>query len=270
VVDPAVYEVAVPLSGKTSASGFRIMPRGSRTRVEADHLRFFVYWKQHAQRTDFDLSALLLDEDFATLGWLSYTSLSGYGGAHSGDITDAPDGASEFIDLDLSRVDAAYIVPQVNVYSGEGFEQVEESFFGYMTRDEDQRGRPFEPRTVRMRSDLRGASRVALPLMFARDGEGGWSALWTQLFLRGASWRNQVETNRLSSALLARSIVQRRYLTVCHLVDLLRVNAAEFTEYHDGLELDGPVTFIGLQRPDSLPEGSAAYTLERLNALVPA
>jgi hypothetical protein len=270
VVDPAVYDLAVPLSGKAVAPGFRVLPRGSRTVVEGGHLRFFVYWKQRERRTDYDLSALLLDKDFGTLGWLSYTNLSGYGGAHSGDITDAPNGASEFIDLDLSRVDAAYIVPQVNVYCGEGFEEAEEAFFGYMTRRADQLGKPFEARTVRMRSDLRGAGRVALPLVFVRDGAGGWSTIWTQLFLRGASWQNQVETNRLSTSLLARSIVQRRYLPVRHLVDLLRANAGSFTEYHEGLVLDGPVTFVGVERPDGLPEGSQAYTLERLNALVPA
>ena len=49
-----------------------------------------------------------------------------------------------------------FIVPQVNIYSGEGFEEVEESFFGFMLRDGEQKGRPFEPRTVRMKSELRG------------------------------------------------------------------------------------------------------------------
>ncbi|NED51726.1 hypothetical protein G3I24_12525, partial [Micromonospora aurantiaca] len=87
------------------------------------------------------------------------------GGRHSGDITSAPDGASEFIDLALDRVSADVIVPQVNVYSGEGFEKVEESFFGFMLRGAEQHGRPFEARTVQMKSDLRGPGRVALPLV---------------------------------------------------------------------------------------------------------
>ena len=85
---------------------------------------------------------------------------------HSGDITEAPEGASEFIEIDLSTVAARYIVPQVNVYAGEGFEEVAESFFGFMERDGEQQGRPYEPRTVRMKSDLRGAGRIALPLVF--------------------------------------------------------------------------------------------------------
>jgi hypothetical protein len=270
VVDPAVYDVAVPLSGKSAAPGFRILPRGSRCAVDGSRLRFFVYWKQREQRTDYDLSALLLNADFTTRGWLSFTSLSGYGGAHSGDITEAPNGASEFIDLDLAKVDAAYIVPQVNVYCGEGYDEAEEAFFGYMTREKQKKGRPFEPRTVRMKSDLRGAGRVALPLMFGRGHDGRWSATWTQLFLRGTSWRNQVEANRVSTTLLVRSLMERRYLPMRYLIDLLRVSAESFSEYGDGVKLDGPVTYVGLERPDDLPEGSQVYALDRLNALVPA
>ena len=270
VVDPAVYDVAVPLSGKTAAPGFGILPRGSRSPVEGEQLRFFVYWKQRAERTDYDLSALLLNADFSAQGWLSFTNLSGYGGSHSGDITEAPEGASEFIDLKLSKVDAQYIVPQVNVYCGEGYDEAEEAFFGYMMRERSKMGRPFEPRTVRMKSDLRGAGRVALPLMFGHGHDGTWSATWTQLFLRGASWRNQVETNRLSTSLLVRSVMERRYLSMRYLIDLLRIGAESFSEHVDGLKFDGPVTYIGLERPEGLPEGSQVYTLDRLNALVPA
>jgi hypothetical protein len=269
VVDPAVYGAAVPLSGKNQGNGFQVMPRGSRTPVTADHLRFFVYWKETADRTDFDLSAVLLDEKFDAVGHLGFTNLSGFGGVHSGDITSAPDGASEFIDLDLRRVKAKYIVPQVNIYSGEGFDEVAESFFGYMERSPDQFGKPFEAATVRMRSDLRGPNRIALPLAF-EHGKNGWSAVWMQMFLRGTSWGNRVETNRMSSALLAQAITGRKYLTVGHLVDLMRPKADAFTEWRPGMRLDGPVTFIGLGRPDGLPDGSDVYTLDRLNALVPA
>lgn len=270
VVDPAVYDVAVPLSGKTAAPGFNVLPRGSRMSVAPGHLRFFVYWKQAKQRTDFDLSALLLDADFNYVGQLSYTNLSGFGGVHSGDITSAPNGASEFIDLNLARVKAAYIVPQVNVYCGEGFDEVEESFFGFMSLTAEQVGKPFEARTVRTRSDLRGTGRVALPLLFARGADGSWSATWMQLFLRGMQWRNQVEANRMSTALLASSIAGRRYLPVRYLIDRMGTKADTVTEWREGVRLDGPVTFVGLERPDGLPEGSEVFTLDRLNALVPA
>ena len=186
---------------------------------------------------------------------------------HSGDIVEAPDGA--VIDLDLAQVPAKYIVPQVNIYAGEGFGEVAESFFGYMAREAGQLGKPFEAATVRMRSDLRGPNRVALPLLFCREDDGRWSALWTQLFLHGEEWHSQVETSVLSTALLARAIAERRYLTVAHLVGLMRARAEDFSEYEDGMRFDGPVTYVGLERPDGLPEGSEVLTLDRLNALVP-
>ena len=132
-------------------------------------MRFFVYWKQRERRTDYDLSVLLLDDDFEVAGQVSWTNLSELGAVHSGDITEAPDGATEFIDLDLGRVSARYVVPQVNVYSGEGFDDAEEAFFGFMERAPEQRGRPFEPRTVRAKSDLFGTgARVAAGALRAR------------------------------------------------------------------------------------------------------
>ena len=183
---------------------------------------------------------------------------------HFGDITEAPEGASDFIEFDLSTVAAPYIVPQVNVYAGEGFEEVAESFFGFMERDGEQQGRPYEPRTVRMKSDLRGAGQVALPLVFRRDDAGGWSAKWMHLFLRGAVNFNMVETNKVSTAMIVRSILARRFLTVGDLVALLGP-----AEHYRGQTFDAPVTYLGIERPEGLPEGSDAITLDRLTELVP-
>ena len=69
---------------------------------------------------------LLLDDEFRFAGQVSWTNLAELGAVHSGDITEAPDGATEFIDLDLDKLAARYVIPQVNVYSGEGFDDIEE------------------------------------------------------------------------------------------------------------------------------------------------
>ncbi|MEV4427432.1 hypothetical protein ACIGN6_17015 [Streptomyces sp. NPDC053792] len=270
LVDPAVLDVALPLSGRATAAGLGVLPRGSVSPVEGDLLRFFTYWKQTARSTDFDLSALVLDDEYATVTWLSYTALTAVEGAHSGDITDAPDGASEFIDLRLGAVRGSYIVPQVNLYSGEDFEEVEESFFGFMLRDAEQGGRPFEPRTVRMKSDLRGPGRVALPLAFQRGEDGRWRARWLHLYLRGTPSANRVEENRVSVAVLLRGLLARTPLTVRHLTGLMAADATT-TTWWDGATLpDGPVTYIGLDRPAGLPPGSRVLTPENLRDLIPA
>lgn len=269
VVDPAVLGLAVPLSGKAVESGFAVMPRGSITPVDGESLRFFTYWKQRSQTTDFDLSVAMLGEDFAPLGHVSWTNLKGFGGTHSGDITDAPEGASEFIDLRLDRVSARYLVPQIHVYSGEGFDRVEEALFGFMTRDADQRGLPFEPRTVRMRSALSGGSRVMVPLVFFRGGDDRWWAKWMHLGVRGRDWGNQTETTGLGTSALVRGIVERRFLLLSYLVKLLCAKAETYALYEPGMELTEPVTFVGIERPEGLPEGSDVLTLGRLNELIP-
>ncbi|MEV5703528.1 hypothetical protein [Actinoallomurus sp. NPDC052274] len=269
VVDPAVLDLTVPLSAKTAPNGFGVVPRGSVVPVDGEALRFFVHWRQTRRTTDFDLSVLLLADGFAPAGQVSWTRLRGSGVVHSGDVVDAPTGASEFIDLNLADVTARYVLPQVNVYSGEGFLAVAESFFGFMVRSPDQAGRPFEPRTVRMKSDLRGTGRIALPVAFARDDDGRWWAHWLHLYLRGTDWGNQVETNRVSTTTLARGVLERRYLRMSYLVDRLAAKAGATTPYEPGMELDGPVTFIGLDRPEGLPAGSEVYALDRLNELIP-
>lgn len=268
VVDPDILDVALPLSGNATAAGFGVLPRGSISRVDGELLRFFVYWKQTQHRTDFDLSALLLDASYSTITWLSYTALTAVEGEHSGDITEAPNGASEFINLRLGAVRGAFIVPQVNIYSGEGFEEVAESFFGYMTRDGEQHGQPFEARTVRTKSELRGPGKVAVPLAFQRGSDGVWRAKWLHLYLKGMAWGNRVEDNRVSVAALLQGIVERDYLTVRYLVDLWAGTSA--TVWDGGALPDEPVTFVGLQRPDGLHPESAVYTPENLRDLIPA
>ncbi|MFG2421184.1 hypothetical protein ACGFWD_19320 [Streptomyces sp. NPDC048448] len=269
LLDPDVLDVALPLSGRATAAGLGVLPRGSLSAVDGEQLRFFVYWKETEKRTDFDLSALLLHTDYSTDSWLSYTSLKAVGGEHSGDVTEAPDGASEFINLSLDRVRGAFIVPQVNIFAGEGFEEVEESFFGFMLRDGEQKGRPFEARTVRMKSELRGVGRVALPLVFRREDDGRWRAKWLHLYLKGISSANRVEENQVSVSTVVRAIVEREYLTVRYLIDLMSGDTTTVELLDDGPVPDEPVTYIGLERPEGLHPDSRVITLENLRDLIP-
>lgn len=271
LVDPDVLDVALPLSGRATTAGLGVLPRGSASAVDGGLLRFFVYWKERGRRTDYDLSALLLNADYSTDSWLSYTSLKTVGGEHSGDITEAPDGASEFINLGLDRVRGTFVVPQVNIYAGEGFDEAEESFFGFMLRDGEQKGRPFEPRTVRMKSELRGPGRVALPLAFQRERDGRWRAKWLHLYLKGVSSGNRVEENQASVSRVVRAVMEREQLTVRYLVGLMTdADGTTAVESWDGESVpDEPVTYIGLERPEGLHPDSRIITLENLRDLIP-
>ncbi|MFD5424729.1 TerD family protein [Streptomyces sp. NPDC127084] len=269
LLDPGVLDVALPLSGRATAAGLGVLPRGSVSAVDGEQLRFFVYWKETRHRTDYDLSALLLNADYSTDSWLSYTSLKAVGGVHSGDVTEAPDGASEFINLSLDRVRGTFIVPQVNIYAGEGFEEVEESFFGFMLRDGEQKGRPFEPRTVRMKSELRGVGRVALPLVFQRGDDGLWRAKWLHLYLKGISSANRVEENQVSVSKVVRAIVEREQLTVGYLIDLMSGGTTTVELWDGGPVPDEPVVYIGLERPEGLHPDSRIITPGNLRDLIP-
>jgi hypothetical protein len=256
-VQPDAMHLALPLTGKNTGEGFRIMPRGSIMPVESDQVRFFCYWKQESQRTDFDLSVLFLDENFKVSGQGSYTNLKGQGFTHSGDIVDALNGASEFIDIDLKSVKAKYVVPQVNVFSGEGFDKVAESFFGFMSRDANQKGLPFEPATVTTRSDMRGSGRVALPLIFVHDDKG-WSVKWMHLFQQGLSWGNATETNRVSTSTLVSSIATRHYLDVAYLANLSRKSKVKEVS-----------TYICLDTPEKIDDKDNIISLTNLQDLLP-
>jgi hypothetical protein len=272
LVDPAVRDIALPLSKKYAPEGFRIMPRGSLQPVTDGILRFFIYWKERKIRTDYDLSVQMLNADYVNAEHVSWTNLRSSDGfqVHSGDITEAPLGASEFIDIDLSRTKASYLIPQVHVYSGEDFNTAAECFFGFMSLEADQRGAPFEPQAVQVKSDLRGSGRVSLPVAFQRDDRNCWTAKWLHLGLKGWPNYNRVEANRVSTALLTRALMEREYLTLDFLVALLRQRAEYFDWYgpQSMQGLTGPVVYIGLDAPDGLPVGSVTYTLSNLHELI--
>jgi len=162
------------------------------------------------------------------------------------------------------------------VYSGEGFSEVEENFFGFMTREGMQAGAPFEARTVRMKGALAGEHRTAMPLVFYRGEDGKWYAKWVHLYLRGHLnffGGAQVEQNRMSTALLARSVMEREYLRVGYIAEALRAKAESVVTWREGLSIGpdaGGITFLGIEQPDGLPADSSAITLENLGRLVPA
>ena len=63
-------------------------------------------------------------------------------------------------------------------------------------------------------------------------------------------------------------MVEREYLRVSDLAELWRRKGCHVTP---AVAADGePVTWIGLEPPAGLPEGSEVYPLDRLGDLIPA
>jgi hypothetical protein len=77
---------------------------------------------------------------------------------------------------------------------------------------------------------------------------------------------NQVETNRVPTTQLVRTLIERDYLTVDYLVGLL-ANTAEIVPLSD--VGDEPVTYLGLEHPPGLPARFTVFTPENLGDLIP-
>jgi len=148
-IDEDYKNIMLTTSEKDSNVSLRPMTRGSRIAFNpnAEVLRFFVAWKNLDEkimkefkvkygRVDIDLSALSFDKDFKFKRVVAYYNQKEMGFAFSGDITDAPQGALEYIDVfDLERLKKKgnrYILMQIRSYNGYTFEEINSVYAGVM------------------------------------------------------------------------------------------------------------------------------------------
>lgn len=169
-LDEKLENYGVPFALRSASKSLRTIVRGSKIPLAEDceTIRFFVWWKNGDYRTDIDLSAAMFDENFQYKDVLSYYNLKGYGGCHSGDITSAPNGASEFIDVNLAKLrenGVRYVVMNLNSYTNQPYCDLPECFAGWMSRSKAKSGEIYEPKTVADRVDLTADARIAIPLI---------------------------------------------------------------------------------------------------------
>lgn len=175
-------DIYIPFSNRSSSSSMLQLNRGSSISLEKDKniLRFFIHWKDisepdnydniYQNRVDVDLSADFMNENFEYTGSVSYYNLKENGATHSGDITSAPKGAAEFIDIDLEKIskqnsDNAYIAMNVYSFTGQQFENINECFVGFMQREDANAGKIFEPKTIKNCIELKSKSKNVMPLL---------------------------------------------------------------------------------------------------------
>ena len=148
-IDEDYKNIMLTTSEKDSNVSLRPMTRGSRIAFNpnAEVLRFFVAWKNLDEKTlkelntiydrvDVDLSALSFDKDFKFKRVVAYYNQKEMGFAFSGDITDAPQGALEYIDIyDLEKQKkngTRYILMQIRSYNGYTFKEINSVYAGVM------------------------------------------------------------------------------------------------------------------------------------------
>ncbi len=257
-VDPELVNYMVPFALRSASRSLRTLVRGSKLPMpDGDVLRFFIWWKNGTDRTDLDLSAVMLNDAFEYVDLLSYYNLKGFGGCHSGDIVDAPNGASEFIDVTLSKLREAgvrYLVMSVNSYSQQPFVELPECFAGWMARQAPESGEVYEPRVVIDKLDLTADTKIAVPVVFDLVGK---KAVWCDMALRShPNFRNNVAGNIGGVTATVRSLVE---IAKPNLYDLLFLHAAARGEVVTTLEEADTVFSVANETPFRLEEIASQF-----------
>jgi hypothetical protein len=185
-IDPRLADILLPFSQRSASKSLRSLVRGSRIPFGDDKntIRFFVWWKNQSKkqkgdnvynfygRVDIDLSASFYDNDWNATDAITYYQLRGedHGdiGCHSGDITDAPNGACEFIDINIPAAikrGVRFVVMNVNSFTGQNFIDIPECSAGWMLRSKPQSGEVFDARTVQDKVDITMEAKVGIPMV---------------------------------------------------------------------------------------------------------
>lgn len=157
-------------------------------------IRLFMFWKNIDEHTsvDLDLSATLVNEELNRSHTINYTRLRSEYGCHSGDITDAPEGAAEYIDLNLKKIQQdgyKYIIPSVMSYSNHSLRNTPEARAGFMMRDKPKSGELFEPSTIEQAYFLTTDSKTSIPCVI--DVENKTMIWWdTSIYLDSRALNN--------------------------------------------------------------------------------
>lgn len=228
-VGPELSKILLPSQLASITEDKRSIGRGSRVSIDLDEphsgknvIRVFMHWIGRIV----DLSSLFLSADLKDCAIVFYWNLKQEYAWHSGDIVNAPapEGATEFIDVDIEKTLAAgvrYMVMDVRVYHGPTFREHEQCLAGYMLRKEPQSGEIFEPTTVKAKFDITKDCHTVVLCAFDLVTR---EMIWLDTNLPGlANKHNTLYTNVASSIEMFRA-----YLDMCE----CKVTIRELVQLH--------------------------------------
>ena len=249
-VDQGMYEgYTAPVGLRSASPGMRTAGRGTRLPLpEGETIRFFLHWRDLPEappkalgpagpaaaedrdtRVDLDLSAFFVSEDFTRTEQIAYYNLRSTAAVHSGDLTSAPDGAAEFIDVTLAealRQGWRYVVMTVHSFSHHPLSEVPECWAGAMARGADpQSGEIFEASTVMQRLDLVSPTFNATPFVIDLAER---RLIWWDLPV-GVGEHQVANLDRSSNRVLAHllDLLEGRRMPLSHLLGLLADDVVE-------------------------------------------
>ena len=217
-IDEALMSHMIPFGQRSAAKSLRTIARGSRVALpEGDCVRFFLWWKNGTGRTDIDLACNILNEHYEVVSGINYWSLRQDGwGAHSGDITSAPNGACEFIDISLSKLQLnyasklvlqqpRYLVMQLYSYTQQPYCDLPECFAGWMMRKSPRSGEIFEAKTVADKIDLTANTTVCVPVIIDLKKR---EMVWSDISLKSLSAINNHRSSGANISKMAKAICE--------------------------------------------------------------
>lgn len=223
-IDEVLREVVVPFSQRSASKALRTITRGSRLPfgTGGDTVRFFIWWKEkEGDRTDVDLSATYFNENWQLAGRVAYYNLrEGTTSCHSGDRTSAPQGACEFIDLNIPAClkMGRYVVMNVNSFTRQKFSDMPECFAGWMIRQHPGSGEIFDPKTVKDRLDVGSDSTQTIPMILDLQER---KVIWTDVNLKANPRRaNNVHHNLSNIALFGKAFTEMKKPNLYDLIAL--------------------------------------------------
>lgn len=218
-------KIAVMTSNRSTALGSRSMAPGSRISVgdDAEFVTLFTHWRNMGEdgyggRVDLDISALFISEDLQHSEQLAFYNTKSRFARYSGDITDAPTGAEEYISVELkgaTRRGFRYMALVVNSYSGQQIGSIPECYSGVAVSESLDFG-SFDAAAVEARFDLTAQGREVIPFLFDMETN---ELIWTDLNFSGARYGATMSgSNSLGSVL--KFMVNYEGLTVGQLIEL--------------------------------------------------
>lgn len=234
-IDDICANLLIPTGNRSASTALRQVGRGSRFQIgdTKSTVRLFMYWKDMPEvksgydyrggRVDLDLSAVMYDANWKFLGQCSYTNLREGRGSeaamvHSGDITSAPNGASEFLDINLTKLpsNVAYIAANVNNFSGYKMNQLDVAFMGWMEREKPGSGEIYEPKSVQGRCDLTADATSTCPLILDVKNR---EIIWADIPMRLSGGGHRVE-NTMDIGTATADLASRMSYTRASLMDV--------------------------------------------------
>jgi len=253
-IEEELKDCTIPLVLRDTNTSLKTISRGSKVSIpKGNTIRLFIHWKnvnsklpsddkggtkrnsnfsynynedrEAGVRVDIDLSAVLFDKDFKRLEAISYMNLKSdeievY---HSGDIVSAPRGASEFIDINISKAikhKVRYIAMNVNMFTGQPFKNVPECYAGCMIRQAPNSGEIYDPKTVEHKFDLASDSQMCVPLIFDLEES---QIIWCDMSINvNEYYANNIENNSTGVSAIGKALTQ---LSKPNLYDLFKLHA---------------------------------------------